>query len=89
VFLYKLMPSLSHRSFGTYVGRLAGLPASVLERADERSEWMREKAKRRWISHLRHRIERDSENKGGWGKRETEDHDIVDLLSAVTRVELV
>jgi DNA mismatch repair ATPase MutS len=83
------MPSLSHRSFGTYVGRLAGLPASVLERADERSEWMREKAKRRWISHLRNRIGADPGGHNGWVEREAGDHDIVDLLSAVTRVKVM
>lgn len=83
------MPSLSHRSFGTYVGRLAGLPASVLERADERSEWMREKAKRRWISHLRDRIQGFGGEQGGRDQIETGDHDIVDLLSAVTRVKVM
>lgn len=41
VFLYKLFPSLSLRSFGTYVGRLAGLDVKILSAAEEKSEWMR------------------------------------------------
>jgi DNA mismatch repair ATPase MutS len=57
VFLYKLLPSLSHRSFGTYVGRLAGLPQEVLERADRQSEWMREKVKTQWVGKLARRLE--------------------------------
>jgi DNA mismatch repair ATPase MutS len=56
VFLYKLLPSLSHRSFGTYVGRLAGLPQAVLERADRQSGWMREKVKDQWINKLARRL---------------------------------
>lgn len=56
VFLYKLLPSLSNRSFGTYVGRLAGLPIKLLDRADRQSEWMRKKVKDRWASKLAQKV---------------------------------
>jgi DNA mismatch repair ATPase MutS len=88
VFLYRLLPSLSHRSFGTYVGRLAGLPNPVLERADEKSEWMRRRARRRWISVLAGKfrgvgVGNESEFKGGEvGEKDT----VVDVLEAVKRV---
>jgi len=35
VFLHKILPGGTDRSYGIYVARLAGLPAAVLERADQ------------------------------------------------------
>jgi len=38
VFLYKLVPGISPRSFGIQVASLANLPESIIERAVEKSE---------------------------------------------------
>ena len=35
IFLRKILPGRSDRSYGIHVARLAGLPASVIERAQE------------------------------------------------------
>ena len=35
IFLRKLVPGGSEHSFGIHVARMAGMPATVLERADE------------------------------------------------------
>lgn len=39
--LYKLVPGLASRSFGVWVGRLAGLPEPVLDRAQEKGDELR------------------------------------------------
>lgn len=39
--LYKLVPGLATKSFGVWVGRMAGLPVSVLERAQQKGDDLR------------------------------------------------
>ncbi|KAJ9120824.1 hypothetical protein QFC22_002758 [Naganishia vaughanmartiniae] len=41
VFLYRLVPGLATRSFGVWVGKLAGIPQEVLARAQEKGDEMR------------------------------------------------
>ncbi|KAJ9105305.1 hypothetical protein QFC21_001673 [Naganishia friedmannii] len=41
VFLYRLVPGLATRSFGVWVGKLAGIPHEVLARAQEKGDEMR------------------------------------------------
>lgn len=41
VFLYRLVPGLATRSFGVWVGKLAGLPQAVLNRAQEKGDDLR------------------------------------------------
>jgi DNA mismatch repair ATPase MutS len=41
VFLYRLVPGLATRSFGVWVGKLAGIPQEVLVRAQEKGDEMR------------------------------------------------
>lgn len=41
VFLYRLVPGLATRSFGVWVGKLAGLPQQVLDRAQAKGDEMR------------------------------------------------
>ena len=44
IFLRQIVPGACDRSYGIHVGRLAGLPAAVLERADEILELLEENA---------------------------------------------
>lgn len=39
--LYKLVPGLATKSFGVWVGRMAGLPVTVLERAQQKGDDLR------------------------------------------------
>lgn len=41
VFLYRLVPGLATRSFGVWVGKLAGIPSEVLDRAQQKGDEMR------------------------------------------------
>jgi hypothetical protein len=41
VFLYRLVPGLATRSFGVWVGKLAGIPQPVLDRAQQKGDEMR------------------------------------------------
>lgn len=41
VFLYRLVEGLATRSFGVWVGQLAGIPQEVLTRAQEKGDEMR------------------------------------------------
>jgi DNA mismatch repair ATPase MutS len=50
------------RSFGTYVGRLAGLDDRILRKADLQSEWMRSKVKQEW---LRKHLDDQRESRSG------------------------
>ncbi|KAJ2885614.1 Mismatch repair protein msh3 [Coemansia aciculifera] len=49
-FLYKLADGASADSFGLNVARMAGLPASLLLRARDRSLWMRTEMESRWAA---------------------------------------
>lgn len=41
VFLYRLVSGLATRSFGVWVGKLAGIPQQVLDRAQQKGDDMR------------------------------------------------
>lgn len=41
VFLYRLVPGLATRSFGVWVGKIAGIPQQVLDRAQQKGDDMR------------------------------------------------
>ncbi|KAF2764813.1 hypothetical protein EJ03DRAFT_331525 [Teratosphaeria nubilosa] len=51
-FLYEVGEGVAHRSYGLNVARLAGLPASLLEKAREQSAVMEVEEKRRRLAYL-------------------------------------
>ncbi|KAJ2502934.1 Mismatch repair protein msh3 [Coemansia sp. RSA 1972] len=56
-FLYKLVDGASGDSFGLNVARLAGLPASLLKRANERAHSMRVDVDSKWAAQCARRLQ--------------------------------
>lgn len=80
IFLYKVFPSLSTRSFGTYVGRLAGLPRDLLEKADDQAEWMRQKVRGEWVRKLGERLGKSLDKEIDGDAVNGEGRKVLDLL---------
>jgi len=54
-FLYKLSRGLAEASFGIWCARLAGLPKSVLQLAQERADHLKVETEERMLSAVTHR----------------------------------
>jgi DNA mismatch repair protein MSH3 len=52
VFLYRLVSGLATRSFGVWVGKLAGLPQVVLDRAQEKGDELRLRQITKLVDHV-------------------------------------
>lgn len=80
-FLYRLRKGLADASFGVWCARLAGLPESILERAQERSNALKVETRERGVSALAARLRGVVEclRGGDYGNQE--------VLRAVARLE--